>query len=217
MSEEYLDSLFDPFVQQDASTARKYGGSGLGMSITKNLVTMKQGTISVKSIPGEGSVFSVNLPFELIQQMEDIPEKTPWNARCDFNGMRLLLAEDNQMNREIATEILSAAGFSVTSAEDGEIAVKKFLAEPPGTFQVIRMDIQMPVMNGYDAARGIRSSEHPQAKTIPIFAMTANAFAEDVNKALAAGMNGHIAKPLDVEKMLEVLSECLREGGGDFW
>lgn len=114
------------------------------------------------------------------------------------------------MNREIATEILSAAGFSVTSAEDGEIAVQKFLSEPPDTFQIILMDIQMPVMNGYDAAQEIRSSKHPQAKTIPIYALTANAFAEDVNKALAAGMNGHIAKPLDVEKMLEVLSDCLR-------
>ena len=114
------------------------------------------------------------------------------------------------MNREIATEILSAAGFSVTSAEDGEIAVQKFLSEPPDTFQIILMDIQMPVMNGYDAAQKIRSSKHPQAKTIPIYALTANAFAEDVNKALAAGMNGHIAKPLDVEKMLEVLSDCLR-------
>ena len=210
MSEEYLDSLFDPFVQQDASIARKYGGSGLGMSITKNLVTMKQGTISVKSTPGEGTVFTVNLPFQLIQQVEDIPEKESWNTACDFAGMHVLLAEDNPMNREIATEILSAAGFSVTSAEDGEIAVQKFLSEPPDTFQIILMDIQMPVMNGYDAAQKIRSSKHPQAKTIPIYALTANAFAEDVNKALAAGMNGHIAKPLDVEKMLEVLSDCLR-------
>ena len=113
------------------------------------------------------------------------------------------------MNREIAIEILSSAGFEVDAAEDGKQAVEQFLAAPADTYQLILMDIQMPVMNGYEAAEAVRALDHPQAKTIPIFAMTANAFAEDINKALAAGMNGHIAKPLDVEKMLETLDEAL--------
>ena len=218
MSEEYLDHLFDPFEQHDASIARRYGGSGLGMSITKNLVNMKHGTISVKSTLNKGTIFTVNLPFDLVQDNPDT-ENTPAAESLDsldtddkapqFTGMRLLLAEDNPMNREIASEILSSVGFEVDSAVDGQKAVEQFSNTPPGTYQLILMDIQMPVMDGYKAAETIRSSDHPQAGTIPIFAMTANAFAEDVNKALAAGMNGHIAKPLDVEKMLETLSETL--------
>lgn len=211
MSEEFLTNLFNPFEQHDSSIARKYGGSGLGMSITKNLVNMKQGTITVNSELGRGTIFTVNLSFDLVQNVEDIPSKASENVRYDFTGMSLLLAEDNQMNREIATEILTSSGFKVNCAENGKQAVDKFLASSAGTYQLILMDIQMPIMNGYEAAEKIRASNHPQSKNIPIFAMTANAFAEDVNKALAVGMNGHIAKPLDVKKMLEVLSACLKE------
>lgn len=216
MSKEYLKHLFDPFEQHDASIARRYRGSGLGMSITKNLVTMKHGTISAESKLGEGTTFTVNLPFDLAEN-RNVTHTASSTDSSDpsapkghvFTGIRLLLAEDNPMNREIAIEILSSAGFEVDAAEDGKQAVEQFLAAPADTYQLILMDIQMPVMNGYEAAEAVRALDHPQAKTIPIFAMTANAFAEDINKALAAGMNGHIAKPLDVKKMLETLGEAL--------
>lgn len=218
MSQEYLTHLFDPFEQHDPSIARRYGGSGLGMSITRNLVNMKHGTISVESELNKGTTFTVNLPFDLVQNSSDTADETshsessshaPGGMEPLFSGMRLLLAEDNQMNREIATEILSFAGFEVDCAADGKLAIERFCEMPPDTYQLILMDIQMPVMNGYEAAKMIRALHHPQAETIPIFAMTANAFTEDINKALAAGMNGHIAKPLDVEKMLQTLSESL--------
>ncbi|WP_216243132.1 ATP-binding protein [Faecalicatena faecalis] len=218
MSQEYLTHLFDPFEQHDASIARRYGGSGLGMSITKNLVNIKNGTITVKSKLNEGTTFTVNLPFELVHSTPEpgnqadncgTASEDSKNPPFQFTGMRLMLAEDNQMNREIAAEILTSVGFKVDCAVDGKDAVEQFSSSAPDTYQLILMDIQMPVMDGYEAAEHIRASDHPQAKTIPIFAMTANAFTEDINKALASGMNGHIAKPLDVAKMLETLSKTL--------
>ena len=139
------------------------------------------------------------------------PKNTFAVAAHDYKGSRILLAEDNNMNMEIASEILKNAGFAVDTAEDGRAAVDRFLSEPEGTYQLILMDIVMPKMNGYDATKEIRASSHPQAKSIPIVAMTANAFKEDVSQALMAGMNNHISKPIDVERLFEVIGESMQQ------
>ena len=206
MSPEFLNKLFLPFEREDTSMTNQVSGVALGMAITKNLVQLMGGQIDVESVQGQGSRFTVVLPCQLTEDRESTPTAT---ASCDLHGRHFLLAEDNLLNLEIATELLQLEGASVTSAANGQEAVDAFRSNPPGTFDAILMDIQMPVMDGYTAARTIRGLERPDGATIPILAMTANAFADDVIAAREAGMNGHIAKPIDLDKIKAALAAVL--------
>jgi signal transduction histidine kinase/ABC-type amino acid transport substrate-binding protein/ActR/RegA family two-component response regulator len=212
MSEEFLGRLFQPYEQQDSGIARNYGGTGLGLSITKNLVNLMGGSIEVESEPGKGSRFTVLLPFAKSEpsgaRAGASAEKT---RELSLDGLRVLLVEDNEMNLEIAGELLKKRGMLVDEAENGQLALDKFLASPPGYYAAVLMDVQMPVMDGCAATRAIRASDHPDAKSVPILAMSADAFAETVNMVLAAGMNGHIAKPVDVKKLYEALEDQIEK------
>ena len=206
MSPEFLERLFLPFEREDTSMTNQVSGVGLGMAITKNLVQLLGGQIDVESTQGKGSRFTVVLPCQLAGERE---EPAAPAAPCDLHGRHFLLAEDNLLNLEIATELLELEGASVTAAANGQEAVDTFRAHPPGTFDAILMDIQMPVLDGYAAARAIRALDRPDGRTIPILAMTANAFADDVIAAREAGMNAHIAKPIDMEKVKATLAAVL--------
>lgn len=209
MPQDFQQSLFRAFTQRDASIAGRYGGSGLGLSIARRLLDLMGGHIRVHSVEGEGTTFTVEIAFPVDVDKRTLVQEQP-DARDCFVGMRLLLVEDNDMNMEIATELLKQeGGFDIDGATNGSEAVQRFLSSPPGTYDGILMDIRMPVMDGYEATRQIRASSHPQAHTVPIFAMTANAFDEDVRLALEAGMNGHISKPIDFHRVLVTLSEAL--------
>ncbi len=213
MTPEFAAKVFDAYTRD--RTAGNIQGTGLGMSITKSIIDLMHGTIEVQTAQGKGTEFIVRLTFPIAQ---DAPEEKSLPdaedaAAMDFSNIKLLLVEDLDVNREIATLILSEFGFRVETAENGKIAVDKIAASQPGEYQLILMDVQMPVMNGYDATRAIRALPDPQLSSIPIVAMTANAFAEDVQNAKAAGMTDHIAKPLDVTKMMETLTEVLHESG----
>lgn len=343
MTEELKARLFRPFEQESATTAQKHGGSGLGLSIAKNLVDMMHGAIKVDSEKGKGTTFTVDIPFEIADspintdteklnnvkalivdddrqaldytalvlqrigveyetarsgdealaimqtakeaghgfdicfvdwkmpgmdgidvtrqirekydsdtviiimsaydpnEIEDealkagvdlfvpkpifqstvfnvlmnltggtLTKKTADEGAFDFKGKKVLLAEDNELNAEIATELLQMVDLELEHAENGQEAVDMFTKSAPGTFDIILMDVQMPVMDGYEASRAIRNSDHPQAKTIPIYAMTANAFNEDISSALSAGMNGHIAKPIDTAVLYQTIAKALK-------
>lgn len=194
-------------------TFQKFGGSGLGLSIAYNLVKLMAGTISVESELNKGSTFTVDIPFTLAAKEAALKQEKPVNKPTmnpqSFAGKRLLLAEDNMLNQEVAVELLKLMGAEVTTAENGKVALNLFTASPAGTFDAILMDIQMPIMNGYETAQAIRNSTKEDAATIPILAMTANAFAEDVAKASANGMNGHIAKPINTQDLYNKLSVVL--------
>ncbi len=208
MNPAYLQHLFQPFEQESASTARQFGGTGLGLSITKNLITMMHGSIDVQSTPGQGSCFTVIIEFALPADSSQPASQPPVPAvesADNLMGLHILLAEDNEMNQEIATYQLEHIGLQVTTASNGQEAVDHFLAAAPGFYAAILMDIQMPVMDGLTATRRIRASQHPDAARIPILAVTADAFAEDAAKAMAAGMNDHIAKPIDCNQLLKAL------------
>ena len=208
MSEEFLAKIFDEFTQEDTGARTNYRGTGLGMAITKRYVELMGGTIQVESQKGVGSSFTVELPLELTEEMQ--PEETETQEKKDLTGVHVLLAEDNELNAEIAITLLEEMGMVVTRAADGQEAVELFSAAPVGSFDIILMDIMMPRMNGYEAARAIRSMEgRPDGQTIPIIAMTANAFAEDVQASLDAGMNAHLAKPIDVEKLTKTIGKNL--------
>jgi signal transduction histidine kinase len=204
ISEEFQDRIFDEFSQEAKDGRSTYQGTGLGMAISKNFVELMGGTISVKSHPGEGSCFTVTIPFEID---ENHVEKIHHDQKVQLRGMKVLLVEDNELNMEIATEILGEEGIIVTPAENGKAAYDTFLASAPGDFDVILMDVMMPVMNGYEATRAIRNSSHPMARTIPIIAMTANAYREDVKRAEEAGMDAHVAKPIDIKLLMSVLEQ----------
>ena len=211
MSKEFLTHIFEPFERERTSTISKTQGTGLGMSITKNLVDLMGGTIEVQSELDKGTEFILHFTFKI---QEDVPQGEELTADNglpvrDFSGKRLLLVEDNELNREIAEEILGEKGFIIETAEDGHIAVEMVRNSIPGYYDAILMDIQMPVMDGYQATREIRKSENKELAGIPIIAMTANAFDEDKKEALASGMNAHIAKPLDIGILLETLERIL--------
>lgn len=212
MSEEFLSRIFLPFEREDTTMTGKVSGVGLGMAITHNIVQLMGGRIDVQSVQGEGSTFTVVLPCEFAGSEEHESEQVV--PEFSLDGLRLLLAEDNLLNMEIATELLEMEGVQVTAVENGQLAVECFCNTPPDSFDLILMDIQMPVMDGYAAARAIRQLNHPQAKTIPILAMTANAFADDVIAAKEAGMNGHIAKPIDMTRIREAIAAALAESAG---
>lgn len=204
MKKEYLRHIFEPFTQENDGVRTNYQGTGLGMTITKNLVDKLDGTIEVKSSPGEGSVFTVELPLKIAAVPEE-PEEKEEVKQADTKGKCVLLVEDNELNQEIAQYMLEEAGLEVKLAGNGKEAVEMFSASVPGTYQMIFMDVMMPVMNGYEASEAIRSLERKDASQIPIIAMTANAFAEDVKAAKEAGMNEHIPKPIDPEVINKIL------------
>lgn len=210
---ESLQHLFDPFFRSSDVISKHIEGSGLGLAIVKNIVDYKGGTISVTSRQGEGTTFTVTLPLHFDTAAEHPAEKpthTFGSADFDFSGKSLLLAEDHPINQKVAELILEKTGAAVTIVENGLQCTELFTGSAKGSFDAILMDIQMPVMNGYEAAQAIRSSIHPQSATIPIIAMTANAFAEDIKNALSAGMNAHIAKPIDPQKLYETLAAYIK-------
>jgi CheY-like chemotaxis protein len=204
ISKEFLGKIFDEFSQEAKDSRSTYQGSGLGMAISRKFVEYMGGSIQVQSEPGKGSCFTVEIPFEIDTKYQ---KETVISHAIHLQGIRVLLAEDNELNMEIAMEILAEKGVKVIGAENGQIAVDKFVSSAPGYYDAILMDVMMPVMNGYDAARAIRRCAHPEAGSIPIIAMTANAYREDVEKAIDAGMNAHIAKPIDIERLFSVLEQ----------
>ena len=212
MSKEFLPHLFEEFSREETSTVNKIQGTGLGMSIVKKLADLMGAVIEVSSEPGKGTRFTVILPMKIdTEYSEESKAEETGDTEISLSGMNILLAEDNEMNREIAQEILSDHGAVVDTAEDGVIAVEKIKNAIPGQYDIILMDIQMPRMDGYEATRIIRSLENRELAEIPIFAMTANAFEEDRQNALKTGMNGHLAKPIDVPKLLSTLSEVFAQ------
>ena len=205
MSEAYQKKIFEPFTQENTGAQSKYGGSGLGMPITKDLVEKMNGTIDFESEEGKGTTFIIRIPFVIDQSQE---EKAKLNDSADkpsIQGYHILLVEDNELNMEIAEFVLEQEGAVVTKAWNGKEAVELFSESATGKYDAILMDIMMPVMAGYQAARTIRAMDRPDAKTIPIIAMTANAFTEDRIKSREAGMNAHISKPLDLNLVVETL------------
>ena len=205
MSEEFVLHIFDEFSQEDQDARTRYKGTGLGMAITKKYVDLMGGTITVESIKGVGSTFTVDLPMEIIDDCE-VAKKDYSGSNIDLNGLKILLAEDNDLNAEIAIVQLEELGIQITRSADGEETVRLFSESPQGTFDIILMDIMMPNMNGYEATMAIRSlNDRPDGRTVPIIAMTANAFAEDVQASLDAGMNGHIAKPIVIDEVVKTI------------
>ncbi len=221
IAEENYDKIFESFEQENVDVTYKYGGTGLGLSIVKRFTQLMGGGIHVTSVQGSGSTFTVDLPFGKIKEsgkptrFSDIDGRSDLARDCyvidyDFKGKRILLVEDNELNREIAEELIGATGASVESAEDGVQAVKKFKESAEGYYDLILMDVQMPHMDGYEATRCIRALGRSDAQKVPIFAMTANAFAEDVQKSREAGMNAHISKPLDIRAVYKQMNRYLK-------
>ena len=208
MSEAFKGNLFKPFERERTSTVSGIQGTGLGMSITKGIVDLMGGRIDVFSEAGKGTEFVVRLSMPIVEAPEVRPA-APKGAKVDLSRIRVLLVEDNAVNMEIAAMILEQAGVAVETAENGRIAVEKVRACEPGTYDMILMDIQMPEMDGYAATWKIRSLEDAARARVPIVAMTANAFAEDIRAAEEAGMDGHIAKPIDVGVMLKTMTDVL--------
>ena len=207
MSAEYQKHIFEQFSREETSTVSKTEGTGLGMPITKRLVEMMDGSIDLLSVQGQGTEFTVHLRLPLC----GAPKQETPVADPEFAGMRLLVVEDNELNMEITTTVLEEAGFVVEQAVNGQAALEKIATAVPGQYALVLMDIQMPVMDGYEATRRIRALPDPAKAQIPIVAMTANAFAEDRENALAAGMNEHIAKPFDIHTLLWKLAEILKK------
>jgi signal transduction histidine kinase/ActR/RegA family two-component response regulator len=212
MTQEFMDHIFEPFTRAVDSRTNRIEGTGLGMPIAVNVAKMMGGDIKVESQPGKGSRFTVTVYLKIKDSLE--MEENPENesglkslGECDFSGKKVLLVEDNELNVEVASEILAIAGFEVTTAKNGKEAVEIFAGKDMGYFDLILMDVQMPVMNGYEATREIRHLQREDAWSIPIIAMTANAFADDIQDAMEAGMNAHLSKPLDIHK----LKQCLKE------
>lgn len=201
MTEEFVEHIFDEFSQEENGARTQYKGSGLGMAISKRYVDLMGGSISVESKKNVGSVFTVEFPLEITDKSEVQSKNLPTDS-VDLNGVKILLAEDNELNAEIATVQLEELGIKVTRACDGDDIVRIFSENPPDTFDMIFMDIMMPKKNGYEATVAIIGlPNRPDARTIPIIAMTANAFVEDVQASLDAGMNGHLAKPIVMEEV----------------
>ena len=216
MSADFKDTIFDAFTRAESSLTNKIQGTGLGMAIAKNLVEAMGGTIDVDSELGQGSCFEVLMDLKIAEDRTvalAAQEETDKQDGNILQGMRFLCAEDNELNAEILTELLKIEGAECTICENGEEILKAFEQSAPGDYDMILMDVQMPVMNGYEATKAIRRSSHKLAKTIPIIAMTANAFSEDIQHSLAAGMNAHVSKPVEM-KVLEKTIRSIKSGGG---
>ena len=209
MAEEFQKRIFEPFAQEHAGSRTKFAGTGLGMPISKKLIEKMGGTITFESAEGIGTTFVIRVPFKIDldadkrEEQKDVSEKS-------IKGLHILLAEDNELNMEIAEFVLQNEGADVTKAWNGQEAVELFRNSESGEFDVILMDIMMPVMNGYETTKMIRSLDREDAKEIPIIAMTANAFTEDRIRAKEAGMDEHIAKPVDVELLLKVIHKLVK-------
>lgn len=208
MSEEFQKRLFEPFAQERCDARSTYQGTGLGMTIAKNLVERMNGSIEVQSKLGVGTTFTIVVPFDIATE-KDLPQKTEFND-ISLNKTRILLAEDNELNMEIGKVILNDLGATITEARNGKEAVDVFKSNPKGTFDLILMDIMMPKLNGYEATRAIRNLPREDAQSIPIVAMTANAFEDDKKAALNAGMNGHLSKPIDIDELKRTLKKILK-------
>ena len=209
MTEAFQKRIFEPFAQEHAGSRTKFAGTGLGMPITKKLVEKMSGTISFESKEGTGTTFVIRIPFRIDTDMKDRTEAEE-KTETSIHGLHVLLTEDNELNMEIAEFVLQNEGAVVTKAWNGQKAVDIFRKNRPGEFDVILMDIMMPVMNGYEAAKMIRSLDREDAKVIPIIAMTANAFTEDKMRAKEAGMDEHIAKPVDGKLLVKVINELVK-------
>jgi PAS domain S-box-containing protein len=216
ISKEALKNIFNPFEQAEGHLARRYGGSGLGLSISGTIVNMMGGILEVQSEEGKGSDFHFSLWLKKAKEKKQASEDTEEIDMSCLIGKRMLLVDDVDINRIILTEILADTGLTVDEAEDGGSAVGAFEKSPVGTYDIVFMDVQMPNMNGYDATKAIRRLDRPDAKTVPIIALTANAFKEDVEMALACGMNAHLAKPVEMARVMETLHIYLghQAGGG---
>jgi len=208
MSPEFVERLFIPFERERTSTVSRIQGTGLGLAITKSIVDMMGGEITVQTEKGVGTEFVINVSLPLVEPEEAICLNE--GNEISFEGKRALLVEDNMINMEIAQMLLEHSGFLIETAENGKIALEMTAASEPGYYDVILMDVQMPVMDGYMATRAIRDLPDPGLASIPIIAMTANAFQEDIKKAEEVGMNGHIAKPLDIPSMKATLQHVLK-------
>ena len=207
MSPEFVEHLFTPFERERTSTVSKTQGTGLGMAITKSIIDLMDGSISVQTEKGKGTEFIITVSFPIAEPEEEVrPEEEDFS----FDGMRALLVEDNMINMEIAQLLLEQAGFLIETAENGKIALEMTAASEPGYYDVILMDIQMPIMDGHAATQAIRALPDARLAAVPIIAMTADAFQEDVKKAEQAGMNGHIGKPLDIPEMMATLQRVLK-------
>ena len=216
MSADFQDTIFDAFTRAESSLTNKIQGTGLGMAITRNLVEAMGGTIDVESELGLGSCFEVLIDLKIAEDRTvalAAQEETDEQDGNILQGMRFLCAEDNELNAEILTELLKIEGAECTICENGEEILKAFERSAPGDYDMILMDVQMPVMNGYEATKAIRRSSHELAKKIPVIAMTANAFSEDIQHSLAAGMNAHVSKPVEM-KVLEKTIRNIKSGGG---
>ena len=216
MAADFKDTIFDTFTREENSMTNKIQGTGLGMAITKNLVDSMGGTIDVESELGQGSSFEVLIDLKIAEERSVSPVSQTETDEQDgdiLQGMRFLCAEDNAINAEILTELLKIEGAECTICENGEEILKTFEQSVPGDYDMILMDVQMPVMNGYEATQAIRRSFHELAKTIPIIAMTANAFSEDIQHSLAVGMNAHVSKPVEM-RVLEKTIRSIKSGGG---
>ena len=218
MSADFKDTIFDAFTRAESSMTNKIQGTGLGMAITKNLVEAMGGTIDVESELGQGSCFEVLIDLRIaedrfVSSAEQAEKDEP--AGNVLKGMRFLCAEDNELNAEILMELLKIEGAECTICENGKRVLEAFEQSAPGDYDMILMDVQMPVMNGYEATKAIRRSSHELAKTIPIIAMTANAFSEDIQHSLAAGMNAHVSKPVEMKVLEKTISSIKFWGGGE--
>ena len=206
MSEEFQKHLFEPFAQEQKGGASKFGGTGLGMPITKSLVEKMGGTITFISEQGVGTTFVITIPFKINEDVARDEEKQD-EVTASIRGLNILLVEDNELNMEIAEFVIQSEGASVVKAWNGQEAVEAFEKSASGEFDVILMDVMMPVMNGYEATKTIRTMDRSDAKKIPIIAMTANAFVEDRIKSKEAGMNEHVSKPIDMKLLLKIIAE----------
>jgi len=211
MSEAFQQRAFEPFAQEEASARSSYVGTGLGLAIVKELVEKMGGEITLQSEKNVGSTFTVRLTFKQDKDAQRADDDAHGGA-VSIRGTKVLLVEDNDLNMEIAEFMLQNEGVVVTKAADGRQAVDAFAASKPGDIDVILMDVMMPVMDGLEAARRIRSLNRPDAKTIPIFAMTANAFADDAERSRQAGMNEHLTKPLDAQVLLKTIGKYRKQG-----
>lgn len=228
ISEGFSPQVFDPFARAEDHQISKMQGTGLGMAITENIVRMMNGTVSVESVKGKGRTFTVSVPFEVCVKDETYHDKLAEPSESGDGGRRknhekdtvftdkiyrkkVLLAEDNEINREIAVELLKMYGIEVNAVTNGKEAVETFEKSAPEDYSAILMDIQMPVMNAYEATLAIRHLKRKEAKTIPIIALTANAFTSDAAKARSVGMNDHVAKPIEMDRLLEVLEKWMEQ------
>ena len=207
MSPEFQKHIFDEFARERTSTISQIQGTGLGMTIVKKLTDIMGGSIEIESEQNKGTKITVNLPMRWCNDYKSPIIEQKKSTAISLKGMKILLVDDNEMNREIAVELLTEKGILVDTANDGDVAVQKIKNASPNEYELVLMDVQMPRMNGYEATREIRGLPDPKKSRIPIVAMTANAFEEDRKNALAAGMDGHLAKPIDDQKLVQTLME----------